>query len=224
MTPDLEIYYKHSQDDVDRELFAILECGPLPSVTLGHVVLLDLTRNPMLYGGAAMSEDMFEAMFILYSGPSAVEPIRRAMVDPDGDDWFGTVELPPQVEAMLDDTKALASAAALLRRSISDAMAGLELIHPVKSKHDGETLTNDTGPSERVFATPEYVAGILASLSGTCLRANPHEILWETPMVLITHLLAACAVSAETYRPRDPEKTRQALERLNEEMNGHHPV
>lgn len=211
---DMTVHFLQDQSDIDREAFACLGAASVPVVCLGHLALLDLADSPLLHPSQPFTRlAMLEAVYIMWRGPAAVEPIRQVAAGLELN--MADAELPETVAACITDDDYLEAVYGLIRRSVCDARMALAMIHPRPRKNDQRAARVEPSPGNRTYGSPEYIARIIAALAETGLRATHRDLLWSVPFALVSHLLAATAVDADIYRPRDPEKTAEALRRLN---------
>jgi len=219
-----KIHFKTTEADSDRECLQILGASSVPTICLGHLILLELLNNPLLTSDidSINRETLIEAAYIIYRGKAAAENARRITAGLD-DEFLTDLELPEDIAAITDDIDALHRLSLLIRRSIDDSLAGFDMIHK-RPDHNNTTkrAKSATTPSTRTFATPEYITSIASILSSTgAVQFTLDQLLWELPMTYISHQIAsACASTADIYRPRDSEKTKAEFQKFKKAKAG----
>lgn len=205
----IEIPAAISQQEISLESLLAMEAGwevdgiKLPPMTAGHLMLLDIVEYiereqvTSLYG-------VREAVAVFRYGKGAVQPIFRA-VSMEGDkQWQEMAEkqfcvTEKNYEAV--DEQVLAQ--------VEYAMAGFEMLPD----------NNDGSQSGKRYDA-EWLSSIMGAVSSSCPAMTRDGILWEMPLVLVGHLVAATARAngEKTSRPIDYETAFKELQ--NWQTNG----
>lgn len=195
--------------EISQESLLVMGAGweidglPLPPMTAGHLMLLDIVDSA--YADETQKTSLYavrEAVAVFRYGKDAVNPIFRA-VTVDGDmTWEEIVETQFHVTE-----KNMNAVDEQVTAQVEYAMGGFEMLPDTGSGESGKRYD------------AEWLSSIMGAVASSYPAMTTQGILWETPLVLVGHLVAATARAngEQTSRPIDYEKAFEQLWQTKEQ-------